>query len=275
MRRILLAFDGTGYSESPLEFAYYLHQKNPVSLVGAFLPQTSPANLWSFANGGSTIAHGGIPLLEEETQEIIQKNIQQFEHFCRAHGMEFRTHRNYFDFAVPELKKESRFADLLIICSESFFEQVGNESNDYLKTTLHEVECPVLIVPEKFSVPNNNVVAYDGGASSVHAIKQFSYLLPELAENQTTLLYAKHDTLEPLPEEGNVEEWMSTHFSNFSVFHFGPEPKKFFATWIEDRRDTILVCGAYGGSGTHLLFHRSFAADVVSNHKTPVFIAHR
>jgi hypothetical protein len=177
MRKILIAFDGTHYSEAALEFALRLNQKNPVLLTGAFIPQTDIANLLSYHDGSSS-GSGFIPLVGDDSREEIQKNIRRFENYCVDHNIEHRVHKDYFDFAIPELKKETRFADLLIISSESYYANMSGEPNEYLEEMLHEAECPVILVPNIFDFPAYNVLTYDGTESSVHAIKQFAYLLP-------------------------------------------------------------------------------------------------
>ena len=61
-----------------------------------------------------------------------------------------------------------------------FYENIGiHSSYDYLKDVLHDVACPVLLVPEKFDFPESVILAYDGSEESVYAIKQFAYLFPE------------------------------------------------------------------------------------------------
>src|SRR6185503_12134589 len=175
MRKILLAFDGTHFSNAALEFAGKLNRKNLILLTGAFLPQTNFANLWSYS-GGALAGQEFVPLIEEEEAEEVQKNIKRFESYCIDNSIEYKVHKDYFDFAVPELRKETRFADLLIISSETFYAEAGlNQPNAYLKEALYGVECPVIVVPDKFEFPACNILAYDGSESSVYAIKQFAY----------------------------------------------------------------------------------------------------
>ena len=111
-------------------------------------------------------------------------------------------HRDFNDFALPELKRETRFADLLLISSEKFFENmIGGTASDYMNDAIHNVECPVVVIPEKFSFPQRNVIAYDGTASSVYAMKQFAYLFPELCSSETLLVYSKDKEGNDLPDE--------------------------------------------------------------------------
>jgi hypothetical protein len=274
MKKILLAFDGGHYSEGVLEFARVLNEKNPILLTAAFLPQTNFANLWSFSGGGLSGADF-IPLVEDEDAGEVKENIRRFESYCQKHGIEYRIHKIFFDFAIPELKKETRFADLLVISSEKFYEQAGAENpNEYLQETLHGVECPVILVPEKFDFPKNNILSYDGGESSVYAIKQFAYLLPELTGNETVLVYA-NENAEEFPEQANIEELAARHFPDLILLRPEASPKKLFSEWLVEKNGAIVVSGAFGRSGISRSFRKSFATGAISEHRLPIFIAHK
>jgi len=273
MKKVLLAFDGTNFSEGAFEFARRMNQQSPVMIAGIFLPQVDYANLWSYAEG---VAHTTfIPLVEEETTNIIQKNISRFESLCQKNGIEYKVHKNFFDLAMSSVKKETRFADLLIIGSESFYMTLGtDEPNDSLKDALHRSECPVLIVPEKFDFPETNILAYNASRGSVYAMKQFAYLFPEFSENETLLVYAKEEDETDVPDEAYIKELAGRHFANLTLMKLQIDPKKSFDTWIEDRKAAILVTGAFGRSGLSQIFKKSFITDVIKDHQMPVFIAH-
>ena len=275
MRKVLLAFDNGHFTSGALEFAGKLNRKNLILLAGAFLPQTNISNLWSYSGGGQS-GQEFIPLLEDEDAETVQRNIKRFESYCIDNSIEYTVHKDFFGFALPELKKETRFADLLIISSEIFYNNAGvGEPNSYLSEALHDVECPIIVVPEKFDFPACNVLTYDGSKSSVYAIKQFAYLLPELVDNETTLIYAKENGDEHLPDELYIQELASRHFLNLNLFRFDAKPREYFNTWLLEKKAGIVVSGAYGGSGLSRFFHKSFVADIIRDHRLPVFIAHK
>lgn len=273
MKKILLAFDGTHFSEGAFEFARRLNELQPVLLTGIFLPQAQLANLWSYAD-----AVGGpfVPLIENSESEIVQQNIDRFEKLCRGNGIDYRVHKDFYDFVIPELKKESRFADLLILSSELFYESPAAASpNDYLRETLHTVACPVLLVPEKFDFPESIILAYDGSEDAVYAIKQFAYLFPELTAKNTLLVYATEKSVEDFPEKTEMEELVSRHFSNLTLSKLTINPKKHFSTWLSEKKSAMLVSGSYGRSGLSQLFKKSFINEVIADHRLPVFIAHK
>lgn len=275
MKKILLAFDGANFSEGAFEFAKKLNQLAPIMIAGVFLPQTNIANLWSYAD---TVGIGvsNIPLIENEESDIVESNMQKFKQLCSSNNIKCVVHKDFFNLALPELKRESSFADLMIIGSEVFYKDWGVDNlNVYLKDLLHDVNCPVLIVPEKFDFPENNILAYDGSDESLFAIKQFTYLFPEFNDNNTLLVYASDNSSEEFPDKVQVQEYLSAHYKKSSVFKLDTDPKKYFATWIMDRKSTLLVSGSYGRSGISQMFKKSFVNDVIAIHKLPVFVAHK
>ena len=274
MKKILLVFDGIHYSEGAFEFARMMNETERVMITGVFLPQVDYANLWSHSAGTSGALF--IPMLEDEEADVIQKNISRFERSCRNNLVQYRVHKDFFDLALPELIKETRFADLVILGSELFYKNLGAyEPNDYLKEALHEAECPVLVVPEHFDFPDSTVLAYDGSASSMYAIKQFVYLFPWMRRNKTLLVYVNDTNEKLLPDELQLKEWAGRHFPDLTIMKLEIDPKKYFATWIGDRKNTILVTGAYGRSSFSQFFKKSFVTDVIHDHRLPVFITHR
>ena len=275
MKKILLAFDGTHFSEGAFEFARRLNETSPVLLTGIFLPKADYANLWSYSAAGV----GGplfIPVTEEDNTRLIDKNKDHFETQCRNNNIDYRIHNDFEDFALPELKKETWFADLLIIGSESFYENAGTaEHNEYLEETLHGVACPVILVPEKFDFPDNTVLAYDGSESSVYAIKQFAYLFPEFIKNKALLVYSGNPEDNKIPNEINIEELTARHFSDLTISKLNMNSKQVFNTWLSFKKAAILVSGSFGRSALSRLFRKSFISGIIKQHKMPVFIAHR
>lgn len=274
MKKVLLASDCKQFSEGAFEFARRLNEKEDIFLTGAFLPHFNYSGLWSYASGES----GGLllPSLEGDDAEAANQNIERFEMLCRKNNIDYRIHKNFFDFALPEFRIETRFADLVILSSEVFYGTYGTmESSEYLKDALHEAECPVLVVPEKFQFPKSNILAYDGSASSVFAIKQFSYLFPELCDNKTWLVTLSEHTENKLPHEENIEELAGRHFSYLNIIKLGMDQKENFANWIEvEKSDPIVVAGSYGRSFWSRLFKKSFISQIITRHKYPVFITH-
>lgn len=274
MRKVLIAFDGTGYSEGAMNLAYKLNEFSPILLTGVFLPQTQLADLWSYADAesGSTF----IPLAEEEESNAVSANIERFRKSCEEKKIAFAIHKDFLDLAIPSLTKESVFADLLILASETFYQSFGTKpANEYLEETLHEVDCPVILVPEEFNFPQSIILAYDGSKDSVYAIKQFSYLFPELCKQPTLVAYVTEKAEAGIPGEREIKELVNRHYNMPEYVNLQFDARKYFSTWIAEKQGAILVSGSYGRTFLSKLFKKSFVHEVIGEHKIPVFIAHK
>lgn len=274
MRKILIPFDGTQYSQGAINFAKSLNEAERISVTGLFLPLVSMASLWSYADPMTGATYS--PLLEEGSAELVDSNIKRFEEFCSKHKIRHQVNKAMYDFAMPELRKETRFADLVILGSETFYHNVDGEiPGEYLKEALHFAECPVIVVPETYVFPEKNILAYDGSESSVFAIKQFMYLFPELAENPTLLVTTSNAPSDLANQDPDIHGLVSAHFGNISFLNLQIDPKKYFATWMSESKNSILVCGAFSRSLISQILRQSFVEDVLRDHKIPVFISHR
>lgn len=272
MKKILIATDGANFSKGAFEFAKAINEQEPVLLTGVFLPQASFTTLWVATDvPDESIFAAGLEDFEEE----IEKSVQFFERECINNGIEFRTHKYLSATGTAELKKETRFADLLIIGNERFYADEGTDNpNQLLAETLYGGGCPVILIPEDFCFPDTNILAYDGSESSVNAIKLFAYLFPSLAANKTLLVYVDDNGGDEIPDEAYIKELAARHFKDLTIMEMFFDPKKYFATWIADKKSSILVCGSYGRPSFSRIFNHSFIEGVIKQHNVPVFISH-
>ena len=270
MKKILLALDGNNFSDGAFEFASSLNKNERILLTGVFLSRVEGKNLWAYAVG---VPPAVVPLLEEDTT-VVDESVERFRDLCELNAISYKVHEDYYGFAIPELKRESRFADVLLIGSETFYHNLGEGMNDYMMNALQKAECPVLLVPESFIFPQGNVLAYDGSDSSVYAIKQFAYLFPEFCDNPTLLVFCE-DKDEVIPEKECMQELAAQHFSRLQILKLNGDPKKSFGKWMEGKKNSILVSGAFGRSVLSQTFRKSFVADIIKEHQLPVFVAHK
>jgi nucleotide-binding universal stress UspA family protein len=272
MKKVIIPFDGSRFSEGAFSFAITLNNRRPILLTGIFLSQVDFSRFFLFP---AALTDASVLLEKNAEEENIKKNIERFTSLCQKNNIECRIHEDLYDFALPELTKESRFADLLIIGSEIYFKNISeNDYNIFLKDTLQHTECPVMVVPEKFHLPTQNILAYDGSTSSVFAIKQFAYLFPDLCDNKTILVYAAEET-EEIPAEVNIEELAASHFSNLAITVLNSSHKENLTEWVLKRENSLLISGSFGRSGFSSQFTKSFVINIIDAHKIPVFIAHQ
>lgn len=272
MKKILLVFDGTHFSEGSFKMASFLNELEPALVIGVFLQPIDYRDIVGYTGVGNG---GPITISPYHIDEDVKKkNVNRFELKCQHAGIEYRTHMDTDLFALEELQMETRFADLMILSSELFYENIGKDQpNEYLKKVMRQTECPILLVPEQYNLPTKLLLTYDGKADSVFAIKQFTYLFPQL-NNWETKLITIEDEDEPLPHQELIEELAAKHFSNLTIEAVSSETAGSFTNWLAEQDNILLVAGAYGRSELSNLFKKSFLAEVIEQKKTSIFIAH-
>lgn len=111
-----------------------------------------------------------------------------FEDACREAHLNYSVHHDC-NIAIQDLLHESIYADLIIIDGhETFGHDEAPIPTQFICDLLTGVQCPVLVVPGVYRDIKRIMLLYDGELSSVHAIKMFSYLFPELQKLETEVL---------------------------------------------------------------------------------------
>ncbi len=276
MKKVIIALDGAHFPKGAFEFAKLINRQNEILLAGIFLSPVDYSKMMAYSGGLEGLAIMPEWLNKNEDEEIVNKNIQQFEQACMADGLHYRVHKDVDLMALSSLVEETRFADVLLVSSELFFKNTDTEQpNYYLEELLKKSACPVMLIPEKFDEPQQILLSYDGGESSIHAIKQFAYLFPEMLQKETMLVSISEDDTEELPGYNMMSELLGSHYPNLQLHHLKMESKKFFVEWLLAQPNSFIVMGAFSRSMFSELFKKSFAKDVIRQVKMPLFISHK
>jgi nucleotide-binding universal stress UspA family protein len=118
-----------------------------------------------------------------------------------------------------ELLQESRYADLLVISQQSWRAEASFPLRQPVSQLLAQCECPVLVIPNEPEAFEQVVLTYDGTKEAMKGIKQFLYLLPELAKNlPLTVLATYFEGSEPTAlEEKLFIEYLKQHFTGVGM----------------------------------------------------------
>jgi nucleotide-binding universal stress UspA family protein len=278
MEKILLAIDAINLNKNSLEFACYLAQLTKSKVTGVFLE-----NLVSEERPILKQVHGMAYMdwvVDEKsdehsaTLELIEKNISFFKEGCINRGVNYSLHR---DRGVParELIEESRFADIVVVDAEtSFNKRYEGIPTEFVRDVLKKAECPVIIAPGSFEAIDEIIFTYNGSSSSVFAIKQFTYLFPQLHNKKVSILQVNDAGEWKDPDKYKFKEWLKEHYTDL---HFealkGDTDSKLFDCLL-NREDVFLVMGAYGRNALSQFFKRSHADLLIKTGTQPIFIAH-
>ena len=276
-KKFLAVFDGLKFSRSTLDYALQLAKETDAFLVGVFLDEFyyRSYNMNKILNSNKN-AEELLEKLDAKDQETRDEAVKVFEKACNQEGVDYSFHRNT-GIAIQELKQESIFADLIIIHDGETFNRFSmNPPTRFIKELLSDVQCPVLIVPEKFKAIDKVTLLYDGGPSSVFAIKMFSYLFEKSPEIPVNVFTVKEDSKGThLPGNKLMREFIKRHFPKANYIIEKGEPEEQVLGHLRyHKANDLVVLGAYHRSEISRWFKTSMADILMKELDTPLFIAH-
>jgi hypothetical protein len=273
MDKILLVLNARKPRLDTIHFACGIARNAQTRLTGLFIENlyeeslpVSPIDAPYF----SVITESRSPAIKADTEHAIVI----FKDECRRLGVSPEV---YVDKGEPiqEVIFESRFADLLVLDpSLDFYGQENQVPSHFAKEVLSRAECPVLLATHLFEHIDEIVFCYDGSASSVFAIKQFTYMLPEYSSRKIMLLEVNAPARDAFDEEHNrMMEWLKAHYRTVYYHGLNGLARKELFTYLFMKRKKLVVIGAYGRSLLSQFFRKS-KADFLMGIDLPLFITH-
>lgn len=272
MKQILFVSSSNRFSEGAFKFLHALQLQERIHVRGLFFKDVDYAEL---ATLGATSAVSAMVEYDYKEIERLAEQKAYFAEQCEKCYIHYDFVDEVQEWDKSVLIKESRFADLLLISGELFCEAQGRlQPNTYLHEALHAAECPAIIVPENFEKLEHLFIAYDGSLESMYAIKQFCSLFPALTDLPTEIAYARHEETADIPDLELLKKFTRLKFNaiNFNKLQF--KPSSYFATWISEKKNAMLITGSFGRSGISYISKPSFADQIIQQHALPLFIAH-
>lgn len=275
MKKILYVTDALNLHLENLEFAGYICGLAQSKLLAVFL-ENDELEMRTESMIRTAAVNAGLNVTEETLslkQHTCDTNIQRFKTACETKGIDCAVHRDRGN-PLAEIILESRYADLLLLDVTTTF-SANNEGTptDFVKDVMSNAECPVMLMPERFNGVGEIVFTYDGKPSSIHAIKQFTYLFPQLKELKTVVVSVNPEEVSP-EERYKFREWMHAHYNYLDFLSSEGNVKMGLVELLLDRNKSIVVMGAYGRSMISNFFSPSHANPVIKVISQAVFIAH-
>ena len=174
-----------------------------------------------------------------------------------------------------ELIEESRFADVLVVDTEiSFNKRYDATPTEFVRDILEKAECPVIIASESFEAIDEIIFTYNGSAASVFAIKQFTYLFPQLHNKKTSVIQFNEAGKWQDPDKYKFKEWLKEHYTNFHFEALKGKADTILFDYLFKRKNMFLVMGAYGRNALSQFFKSSQAYILIKTLTQPIFITH-
>ncbi|HZK64677.1 MAG TPA: universal stress protein [Puia sp.] len=277
MGKIVLAVDALEPKQNAFDFACYLGYLTKSKITAVFLE-----NLLDEVRPVQKDLHGRAVMFwdREDAAENnarrarIEQNIATFKDQCLDSGICFNVHRDR-GLPAPDLIKESRFADIMVIdAGTSFNKRFQDSPTGFVRDILRKAECPVIIAPERFEELNEIIFAYNGSASAVFAIKQFTYLFSQLQDKRITILQVNDTGEWQDPDKHRFNEWLKDHYTNLHFEAIKGKTDEGLFDLLFNRKNMFLVMGAYGRNALSRFFIGSHADPLIKSITQPIFIAH-
>jgi len=278
MKKILLAIDADHVDTEIIHFACNIATQTHSSLTGFFLTayreEEQVINMAFGMPYVETLVAKELPGMAA-VKEKLELHISQFERTCAVKGVRCNVVCSNTQFAAQSVLEESRFADLLIMQATMKFDNQFEEApTGFVKEVLASAECPVLVAPVSLAGIDEIVFAYDGSRAAVFAIKQFTYLFPELADKKAIVLQVNKEDTMPVTEKEKLGKWLRMHYSSIGFQVLQGKPTDELFGYLLGKQNTIVVMGAYGRNWLSELFKPATAGLLLKTINLPFFITH-
>lgn len=277
MKKIIAAFDSLHFSEATSQYAIQVARQNNAHLVGVFLDDRSyagyrmPEMIITQKQGSQQAKFSGAAVAEAPMQAA-----EEFELACQKGKVEYNIHHDH-KLAVRELQHESIYADLLVINSrETMGDESGKHPSRFIRELLGELHCPVLLVPQKYTAFQHVVLLYDAEPACMHAIKLFSYLMPQLKHLTIELLAVnpENDTLH-IHDNRLIKEYMKRHYPEAQFTALKGIAEAEIERYLSKQGDgTLVVMGAHRRGAFSRWVWVSMSDILLDETALPLFISY-
>jgi hypothetical protein len=277
MKKFIIAVDGLKYSLNTYKTAVYFAKQAGAHLLGVFLEDMAyhSYKIYDLVPEEDDPTTDKLPELEEGDWMLRNDAVEQFERVCEQADVDYTIHRDR-NTAINELLNESVFADLILInSSETLNHYYENKPTRIIRALLSDAQCPVLIIPEDYQVINSLVFLYDGTASSVQAIRTFSYLFPGLMDKNSEVVTVNNKMRQaPIPNARLMKEFMKRHFPKARYLTIEGIAENEIVKHFKSTQNNLLVLGANGRGNISRWMKRSLADILIQELRLPLFISH-
>ena len=274
MQKILLIINAQNPDFASVDFACKIAKSNGAKLSGLIVENIHFDYIPPMAADAPSyfsVVHPSSATVTADREQVVH----WFNEQCVAKGIGHEILTSGTE-PIEQIIFESRFTDLLILDPQlTPFEKEEQLPSHFVKEVLARAECPVLLAPEKFDQLDEVVFCYDGSSSSVFAIKQFTYLMPQFQKVKVTVLEVnRHEKEEFNEADRRIMDWMRANYSTVSYYSLTGDANDELFSYLFMTKNRLVVIGAYGRSILSNFFRKSNADKLIRTVDLPLFIAH-
>ncbi len=281
LKRIVVGLDGSPYSDSAVSFACSLAQKYNSTVIGVGVVDLPDIE--------KHIGPGGPPgsgiyakrLKETKVHDALEKVkgfLKSFEEQCSSFGVKSEV---YSEEGVPfeAILEEGKTADLIVVGIRTYYHfETSSEPGDTLKRLMEKPVCPVLAVTDEMTMPQNVVIAFDGGYTSARAMRSFVHLSRELAfASKVTLLRITEEKERDeicAAELSRAQRYLESHGIEVKVVCKKGRPSEVILETAKNLAPSMVVMGSFGKRTIKKFLFGSTANEIIEDASLPLFVYH-
>lgn len=271
MEKILVIINAHQPDMNTIDFACQIALMAKTHLTGLFIENT----FMEYASPEIGVSYFSSEQNNRAVTADTEQTVRVFKEQCAKKGITAEILADRGE-AIQEAIRESRFADLVVADpGTGFFNQPQSMPSPFIAEILSNAECPVLLAPKMYEGIDEVVFCYNGSASSVYAIKQFTYLFPELSATKVLLLEVNSTSKQEFDEnDRRMMEWLRAYYHQVYYHSLNGTAKDELFTYFFMKRRKLVVMGAYGRSLLSQIFKKSHADPIIRSVDLPLFVSH-
>jgi hypothetical protein len=277
MEKILLALDPHNLSMNAIDFACYMSRLTRSKLTGVFLENLEYEERTAMHMHGEPNLESRIGIDSrgnQQKEQLTDINIPFFKEACCTRGVSPLIHRDR-GIPVSETIEESRYADFIIVDPETSFSKTNEATpGKFVNDLLLDSECPVIISPYSFEDIEEIIFTFNGSKSSLFAIKQFTYLFPELNQKKVIVVSVVKEGQSTIEDQFKMKEWLKDHYQEVQYVLLKGDPSDQLFGFLIEKKNSIVVMGAFGRGLLSRFIKPSHARLIMKTVNLPIFISH-
>lgn len=275
-KKLIAAIDGFKYSESTPKYAAFFAKSMHAHVVGLLMgdPAYTSYKIYDLVSEEG-LSDKRLAKFEKKDKLLRDTAKNNLEETFRKARLECSIHDDK-NYALQELVYESIYADIVVIDSKENLSHHNEKApTRFIRDLLIDIQCPAVIVPQKYKTVEKVILLYDAEPSSVHAIKMFSYLLPELKKLPTEVISVNSPSGITHPSNNKLmKEFMKRHYPLAKYIIKKGNPEQEISEYLKQHDNALVVLGAYRRGAASRWFRESMADVLMRETKLPLFIAH-
>jgi len=276
LKTILIALDGSAYSDAALELGIRWAQRCNAMLVGlGVLDEPTIRSREPVPLGGYYYKRHRDDVRIQEAHDRLQQSLERFASRCAEVGVSCKV---YEVIGQPweQILVEAQRYDLIILGQQTYFHF---ETQQGPCETLHMVvkngPRPVVTVPEKLGSSNAILVAYDGSLQAARAVQAFQ----QSGLHQGQQVYVVGVAKELAEASERVQR--AVDFLHYHAIKATPcplssldPPGQVLLEQVRHYDAGLLVMGAYGQPVLREFFFGSVTKTMLREATIPLFLYH-